>query len=70
MKDSIQAVICITTKKSFKSYAEAGNYYGIDPCNIRKNCLGIRNSAGKIEGNIDEKNMKWMIVEIDSQLFK
>lgn len=43
-------VLCLTTKKIFKSLTEAGRFYNIDAGHISSCCKGKRKSCGKYNG--------------------
>lgn len=49
-KAQSKPVICITTKRIFKSFVEASKYYKVDKGNICHCCKGEQKSAGKYKG--------------------
>ena len=57
-------VVCVITGKIFNSITEASNYYKC--CNIYKCCIGVRKSAGKLDGI----PLQWKYLEDYNNEFK
>ena len=54
------SVICLTTNIVFDTIKEASNYYRIHSSNISACCKGVKNSAGKLNG----QKLVWRYIDI------
>ena len=59
-------VICVTTGEKFDSIKEASGHYNVTQSNISSCCIGVRKSAGKLNGT----PLKWKYLKDYNNDFK